>query len=308
MRAIVTGATGYIGGKLLARLLDSGVEVGIVVRTRSSLSPALIEAEAKGCLTVYQHNEQTEELVDWVRTFSPNVVFHLAALSVAAHRPDQLRPLLQANIVFGAEMLEATAMVEKAAFVATGTFWEYGLGDDRYRPTSLYAATKRAFRDLQQYFEQAEGLRAVELKLFDVYGPGDPRGRLLDLLLDAQASGKPLALSPGEQQIDLVHVDDVVETYLNAAGHFRDPDFAFPRAEYAVSSGVQMTIRELVTRLEALSGRAVPVAWGRRAYRPQEVMTPWKGETLPNWYPQRTLDDGLAQLIEAKRRDGWRCA
>ena len=308
MRAIVTGATGYIGGKLLSRLLDHGMDVGIVVRNRSAMSPSLMKAEAEGHLAVHLHSQRTEELVDWVGTFSPDVVFHLAASSLSAHRPDQLRPLLQSNIVFGTEMLEATSKVEKAAFITTGTFWEYGLGDDRYRPTSLYAATKRAFRDLLEYFKQAEGLRAVELKLFDVYGPDDPRGRLIDLLLDAQAGGEPLALSPGEQQIDLVHVDDVVDAYLKAAEIVRDPGVEFASDEYAVSSGVLMTIRELVARLETLTGQTIPIAWGERAYRPREVMKPWRGEALPGWRPQRTLDDGLAEMIEARRHDKWQCA
>ncbi len=308
MRAIVTGATGYIGGQLLARLLQDQHDVAIVVRRQSELSSAMINAKTEGRLKAYRHHGKTDELVEWVKEFSPEVVFHLAAMSLSAHRPDQLRSLIEANVVFGAEMLEAAAQVDNVGFISTGTFWEYGRGDDEYRPTSLYAATKRAFRDILGYFEQTKTLRSVELKLFDVYGPDDPRGRLIDLLLDAQVSGEQLALSPGEQQIDLVHVDDVVEAYLVAAECFSNPDFVFERLDYAVSSGCRMTVRELVARLESVSGRVVPVGWGKRAYRPREVMMPWTGQTLPNWRPRRSLDEGITQMIAARQQDGWRCA
>ncbi len=307
MRAIVTGATGYIGGRLLARLMADGAEVCIVVRPKTVLAPTLSAAEAEERLAVHRHDPQavgsTETLVERVCTFAPDTVFHLAALCLGTHDSARLRALLEANVIFGAEMLEATSKAGDATFIATGTFWEYGLGDETYRPTSLYAASKRAFRDLMLYFQQAEGLRAVELKLFDVYGPDDPRGRLLDLLLDAQATGKPLPLSPGEQRVDLVHVEDVVDAYLHAAKALRTSNVFLERTDYMVSSGYRLTVREVVARLEAISRRHVPVTFGARDYRPREVMEPWRGKALPGWRPNRTLGDGLTEMIAAHRQE-----
>ena len=63
----------------------------------------------------------------------------------------------------------------------------------------------------------------VTLKFFDTYGPADRRPKLLNLLLAAAATQVPLAVSPGQQMIDLVHVDDAVGACLAVARPFTGP-------------------------------------------------------------------------------------
>jgi len=70
----------------------------------------------------------------------------------------------------------------------------------------------------------ATPLRAVTLKLFDTYGPNDPRNNLSSLLRSAADARVPLAISPGEQLMDLVFVDDVVDAYLAAVRRLQVPE------------------------------------------------------------------------------------
>lgn len=68
-----------------------------------------------------------------------------------------------------------------------------------------------------QYYIEASGLRVITLKLFDTYGPDDPRPKLMNLIQRMAMDNQPLAMSPGEQQIDLVHVEDVVRAFMVAS-------------------------------------------------------------------------------------------
>ena len=68
-------------------------------------------------------------------------------------------------------------------------------------------------------------------------------------------------------------------------------------AQYAVSSGDPMPLREVVELFEKVKGRPLPVQWGKRPYRKREVMVPWnRGEKLPGWEPKISLSEGMSHI------------
>ena len=298
-RVLLTGATGFIGRRLLERLLSDGYPTAVVLRPSSRL-------ETLGRLAddalVIRHKGMSAELLAAVADFAPDLVVHLAAISRAVHEPRDVRCLLDANVVFGAEIVEAASLAGCRGVVATGTFWEHRGGRPAYQPNSLYAATKRAFADILEYYCQTKDIGVVNLKLTDVYGPNDPRHRLLDQLLDAQETATRIDLSPGEQKLDLIHVDDVVGALVHAA------DLALkqgaPVASFSIGTGRHLPLREVVSVLEGVTGRKVPVRWGGRPYRANEVMEPWQGPRLPEWEPRICLEDGIRELTSVREGCG----
>ena len=148
-------------------------------------------------------------------------------------------------------------------------------------------------------FVITEGFTVLTLKLTDTYGPADRRGKLVSALLQAQREGRRLDLSPGEQTLNLLHVDDVLSGSRAALDRIR----AVPphtREAFALRGPETLSLRDLVARIERLGARPVPVAWGARPYRPREVMRPWIGSLLPGWSAAIGLDRGLTELIAAQ--------
>ena len=277
-RVLLTGITGFIGRHLARRMLEAGWEVVAIVRPSSdlkALSPAVREC-------VDFHVYEGGALTDIVREAEPTVVSHLASLYLAAHESADIPALVASNILFGTELLEAMAKNDVRRFVFAGTSWQHYQGM-QYSPVNLYAATKEAFEAILRYYEETAGLYAVGLKLFDTYGEGDTRRKILALLEEAAKTGEELALSPGEQKLDLVHVDDVAEAFRLAAEYLA-ADRADICGEYAVSAGTALSLREIAARLEKLLGKKIPARWGARPYRSREVMEPWStGRILPGW-------------------------
>ena len=229
----------------------------------------------------------------------PGVVFHLASKFLASHTPPDIEPLVRDNILFGAQILEAMARQGIRRIVHAGTSWQH-YEDGEYRPVCLYAATKQAFEDLLAYYVEIGAMEAVTLKLFDTYGPDDPRKKLFSIFRDATSAKVPVAMSPGEQLIDLVHVDDVVDAFLRTAARLLDGRVA-GHETYVVSSGKPIPLKEIARIFEKATGKSLRIDWGGKPYRPREVMKPWSGGIpLPGWRPAVELEEGIRRM-EATR-------
>lgn len=294
-RALVTGGTGFLGSRLARRLLADGWEVHVLARAASKED--LLGPDA-GRVRMHRPGEAPEAFDAVLAAARPDVVFHLAAFFVAEHGPADAARLADANLRWPLLLLDAMARAGSRRIVNASTVW-VRLDERTDAPASLYAATKRAFVELLRFYASAHGFSAVTLELTDTYGPGDPRRKLFSLLRDAAAKGEPLAMSPGEQRLDPVFVDDAAEAFL-AAGRRAAGLSDGTLESFCVLGGRPRTLREVVAAWRSVSGRALEVSWGARPYRAREVMAPPSGPALPGWAPRVGLEEGIG-LMEGVR-------
>ena len=277
-RALLTGGTGFIGGYLARCLLDDGWQISAVVRTSSNVE--FLSADMKEQIALY--NADRMDLRDIVREAAPDVVFHLAAYYTTIHAYEEIDELIASNVTFGTKLLDAMDQNNVHNFVYARSSWQHYRGDSN-EPANLYAASKEAFDAIVKFYIAARGLQAISLTLFDTYGDHDRRNKLLAILPKLAAEGRRLALSPGEQQVDFIHVEDVAQAFL-LAGTYLMKGRTDLCGDYVISSGKCVTLRELVRRYELLCGEKMPVDWGERPYREREIMIPWRGgRILPGW-------------------------
>lgn len=287
-RALVTGATGFAGRNLVRRLVETGWAVHALTRGTPNRSGSLPRD-----VTIHVTPDVDAQAGAVVAAVRPDAVFHLAALS-AHHQQGQLHALIRANVTLSAAVAEACAQTGARLVHVTSSAKHYQGAE--YSPVSLYGATKQAQCDLIQYYIEAEGLDAREACLFDTYGPGDDRGRLVDLLLDAAWHGTPLGLSQGRQLIDLTHIDDVAIALEMLGLHDE------PVGRLVVRSGQPVTVRRLADIVSEVTGRAVDARWGARPERPREMLTDWVvASDHIGWAPRIGLRDGVAQLWAVRK-------
>jgi nucleoside-diphosphate-sugar epimerase len=296
-KALLTGATGFIGGHLTRELLGEGWELHLIVRSEAALGT--IES-VRANVRIYPHDGTTEHLLAIVARVEPDVVYHLASLFLAQHTPADIESLLRSNVLFATQLAEAMTRAGCWRLVNTGTSWEHFENSD-YNPVNLYAASKQAFEVILDYYLATTPLKVITLKLFDTYGPDDPRPKLFTLLQKVAAAGEPLAMSPGEQLIDLVYIDDVVRAFIMAAERLLESKVV-GHEHYAVSSGNPLRLRDLVELYGRVIGKVLPIQWGGRPYRPREVMVPWNvGASLPGWQPSVGLEEGIGRMENLDR-------
>lgn len=296
LKVLVTGASGYIGSELITKLISIGSEVSIIKRSTSDLK-RLDHILDK--LSVYECNESTQSVLNILGDAKPDVVVHLASVFIAEHKSDDVEDLIASNLLFSTQIVEAMKVNNINFLVNAGTSWEH-YNNSKYDPVCLYAATKHAFESILEYYIQTSELSSITLKLFDTYGPRDTRSKLIPLLQKLALSGDSLEMSKGEQLIDIVYIDDVIEAFLISISRLQL--LAVHGSEsYAVSSLNPITLKDLVLKYQAASGMRVNISWGAREYRAREVMTPWNnGCNIPGWSPKVNLKDGLSRLFNLK--------
>lgn len=287
---LVTGANGYVGSNLVERLIQQGNQAICLVRKSSRLN-LLDPSNPK--VKLYYYDERVESLYKIFQSHKIDAVFHLAAISQYKINPNQINDLIVANITLGTQLLELMADSGVKTFINTGSYWQHLNDAKDYEPVCLYAATKQAFEAIIDYYVQIKKIEAITLKLFDVYGPKDSRNKILQLLYSAAISEKAVSLSPGEQLLDLVYIDDVIDAYCQALNIATKEQ----HLKYFVGSFIYHTLQEIVEIYQTILGKNIPVIWGSLAYRLREVMAPCKGEPLPNWQAKTTLEKGLGKVV-----------
>lgn len=290
MKVILTGATGFIGSQLTQKLVAQGHDVAIVVRPGSQLD--VLKAVLPQ-IQVHVYDGSYNSLLQGLKVAHPEIVIHVASLFLAQHTPEDVAKLIESNLNFPTQLLQAMGTLGITRFINTGTAWQH-YQNESYNPVNLYAATKQAFEALLAYYVEAHGFKAITLKLFDTYGPGDKRPKLFSLLRKAARSGETLQMSPGDQLLDLVYIDDVLEAYRLAMARLPD----VKKAEcYAVTNASRLSLRKLVRIYGEIVGRTIHVEWGGLPYRARELLEPWSDNAvLPGWLAYTLLPDGIALM------------
>jgi nucleoside-diphosphate-sugar epimerase len=288
-KIILSGATGFVGQNLCAHLLKSGYEVHAIVRAGSNIE---VFNYSSSKFHIYKFDGSLISLIEFFKKTGADCVIHLASNFIAEHKNTDVSGLIESNIVFGTFLLEAMLASGTKNFINTGTSWQHYHGNS-YNPVCLYAATKQAFESLIEYYVQAEGFKVITLKLFDTYGETDTRPKLINLLHKFADERTELKMSAGEQELSLVHIEDVNNGYMIAMKRLFETE-GYTNEDYAIKAKRSYKLKEVILIFEEITNKKVNVIWGGRPYRKREVMEVWDtNKLLPNWDPKISLYEGL---------------
>jgi nucleoside-diphosphate-sugar epimerase len=304
---VLTGASSYLGQRVTRRLLERGDRVLALLRDKAGRMraqdlPASVEA-----VTLPPGDVDLAEMLRSTLAGAGSAgrltgVIHLAAVADFNHETGPgIATLLDTNVRFACLVVDAAARLGASVFVNTGSFAQNAEGDAAYAPNSLYAASKQALEVILEHFRRRYDLRIATLRLYDVYGPADPRPKLLNLLaaLDLDSGEDSLPVTEGAQEMDPVHVDDAADAYLACADWLCSQPEA-TAAVFGIRGGHARTVREIIELAERVFGRSLPVSWGARPYRREEIFHLWRAPAPPFWRPRISLEQGLAELVEAR--------
>jgi nucleoside-diphosphate-sugar epimerase len=283
VRALVTGAGGFVGRHLVARLRADGWDV--VGLTRVDVDLADPDAGAAA-----------------VRAADPDVVFWLAAGRAKATAAERA-----ATVAVNTGPWLVDALPDRCrAVVRLGSSTEYAASsgplaeDAALEPRGFFGATKAAGSLLLRAAAAERGVRAVVLRAFQVYGPGDHPTRLVPVVLAAARTGASVPLPARLSRRDWVWVGDVVEACVRAAVADRLP----PGAVVNIGTGVQSSTEELVATAERVTGRPIATVAGAHPNRDWDtadwVCDPTAARELLGWESTVDLAEGLARTWAAE--------
>jgi nucleoside-diphosphate-sugar epimerase len=323
MRAVVTGAAGFIGSHLCDRLLGAGCDVLGVdcfrdcfrdYPYRAYKAENLAEARPSPRFT-FRHVDLVEDdlrpLLDGV-----DFVYHLAGRSGhGVWSGKEFGQYLSDNVLATQRLLEALATVPVRRLVYAGSSAVYGDAEmlptkesAMPRPRSTYGVTKLEGENLVLLYMRTFGVPATVLRYFTVYGPRQRPDMAISRFMDALVQGTEIEIhGDGEQTRDFTYVDDAVEATLLAAVAGADGDVI------NIGGGSRSSLNAILARLEEISGIE-----SRRRYLPAEAADQRHAAASINrarqrlgWEPRVTLREGLAKQwawFRGLNRQSWRVA
>jgi len=295
--ALLTGITGFIGRNLANELLDHGWEIHAIVREESNLSNL---GDIENNCFLHIHDGSIENMISIHKKLKIDVVFHLASLYLANHKVEEVSELITSNIQFSTQLLEGMLEGGSKKIINVGSYAQHDDSEEFY-PFNLYASTKEAFQNILYFYHLAHGFSCLTLKLYDTYGPGDTRGKLINLITESILEGSDLKLSKGDQLINISHVNDIVKHFLKAEEYLSS--LSKPSWEVFFLDGESFTVKELVLRLEKIIGKKFQGQLGGRPYRKREIMSPVRPKNSLPWKDEcskTSIREGITELISLR--------
>lgn len=318
MNVLVTGGTGFIGRRLVEKLVKNGAGVAVLTRDKNKT-----EAFAAGEVEIFEANISDKRSFENLKRIKTEVVIHLAAcIDPEAGREALFRTNVDgtANVLELAGKLGATKFVHISSIEAIGpvTGEESPAGEAQScRPVTFYGESKLKAEEQVLLTAARLKMAAAILRLGNVYGPGSP-SFVLPIAKAALSSNKAWLYDNWElHRWHPVFIDDAVAGIMSAAAaDGRGGIYIISGAEPAsVGRLARVAARELGVDLEARpAGIRIRLseAWARlkarlRSYR--RFRTEWsfsieKARRELGYEPQVSLEDGMRRTLEWAKKEG----
>jgi UDP-glucuronate 4-epimerase len=323
---LVTGAAGFIGYHVSARLLADGHPVIGIDNLNAYYDPRLKQARLDRLQAHPGFRFNRLDVAD--RTgmdalfaeFRPSAVIHLAAQAGVRHSLSQPHDYISANLAGFMTVLEGCRHHGCGHLVYASTSSVYGLDTAMPfsehqladHPVSLYAATKRANELMAHSYAHLFGLPCTGLRFFTVYGPWGRPDMALFQFTRAILAGEPVRLfNHGRMVRDFTYIDDIVEGIVRIAARPAQPDPAFDPADpdpatssapwrvYNIGNSAPVALERYVAAIEAATGRTavrelLPMQPGDVAATQADTSAL---ERATGFRPGTSVEEGVARFV-----------
>ncbi len=288
---LLTGATGFLGSRLLANLLENGHEV---VAVKRSFSNTFRIKDSLGHDNLHFFDIDLLDPVALFQKYSIDTIVHTATEYGRGDTP--VFRILEANLILPLRLAELGINYGVKCFINTDSY--FNKGNSSYSNLLNYSLSKKSL--LIWLNQLSKKLKVINVVLEHIYGPYDSDSKFVESLIQQIAINRvpSVSLTYGHQKRDFVYIDDVVAAYLKLVEYGRNHDFLFKTFE--VGTGQSVQIRELAETIKSLSNSTTEMGYGDIPYRSDEIMDS-KADISQllelGWQPKYDLKQGVSKIF-----------
>lgn len=327
MTILVTGAAGFIGFHLSARLLKEGKRVvGLdnfndyydvqLKRDRFAQllsSPSFVGAE--------QDLADYEGLLNLIRAEGVTTIVHLAAQAGVRYSITNPFAYLETNLQGFGHVLEASrqAGIKHLIYASSSSVYganvsmPFSVNDNVDHPVSLYAATKKSNELMAHAYSHLYNLPTTGLRFFTVYGPwGRPDMAYFSFTQKIMA-GEPIQVfNDGKMQRDFTYIDDIVEGIYRLLDHAPQPNPDWDRVQpdpatsyapykvYNIGNNQPVELMKFINTIEDKLGHKAVMEF--KPMQPGDVMATYADidglMADVDFRPETTIEEGIGRFAE----------
>ncbi len=286
-RVLITGASGFIGTHLSAKVLAMGAEVHATSR---------IKRDSKGeNVTWWQGSfEDADSAQKLLHQINPDYIFHLAGEVTASHDLALFLPVYHSVLTSTINLLTLARhhAVERIVFLGSCT----EPTDDMVLPASSYALAKSTATRYIKAFHQYYQVPGMIVRPYMGYGPGQFHAKLIPYVINQLLKGKSPELSQGKWMADWVYIEDIIAGLVEAS---LTP--GLDGEEVDIATGEMTSVRDVVEQIYLLIQPIGKPIFGALQDRPGENFRKADIENsirLFNFKARTTLKQGLQKTID----------
>ena len=274
MKALITGAAGFIGSHLSERLIADGWAVVAVDNFNDFYDPQIKRRNISDCLKnknfhLIEADIRDGDAMNKIVAGDVQIIVHLAAM--AGVRSSIAQPLLYADVnVNGTVVLFELAKkhrIDKFIFGSSSSVYgnnkkvPFSEDDNVDFPISPYAATKKAGELICHTYHHLYGMSVTCLRFFTVYGPRQRPDLAIHKFAKLIEQGKPIPVyGDGSMMRDFTYIDDIIGGTVAAMDKCRGFNI------YNLGESRPITVNDLITEIEK--------ALGKKAKREYQALQP----------------------------------
>ncbi len=252
MRAIVTGANGFVGSNLVKKLIDNNIEVlAIDISFENSRLP-----QSSLIILKKMSIDDIDLLVNQVKANDYDLFYHFAWIGVNGPEKGKIENQLK-NIDMTIKCAKVAKELDIKKFLCAGTVAEKNVESLNNLSTTgagmFYGAAKYATHLMLETYCKNIGLDFIWMQFSNIYGPTNKTGNLISYTLNQLFNDNEATFGPAQQPYDFIYIDDLINAIYLLGVNKTNNNFYFigsgkPRklCEYLIEVGEALNKEKLI--------------------------------------------------------------
>jgi len=263
MKILISGATSFLGRSLIPKLQKKNCTLLLFTSNKGSFKAEKIFKKKN--LKIINQSQ-----IEKIKKFKPDIFLNLQTMYNYNADFKNLSDLIDANIKIPLQLLMLCSN-SISRLISPSTYYMYGKNTNIIKPINLFAALKYSFSIVAEQQAVEKNFIYDEVILFDTFGIGDVRKKILNQIKLNFKDNKKAKFSPGNQVLDISDINEISEGFIKLIFKKKNKN---TKNIFFASSKNRLTLKELVKKCEKIKKSKLNIQWGALNYRKNEIMKP----------------------------------